>query len=132
MNPPPRRAPASPLAGLNAHIERVSSAAREPGPAGAERWPELRSARHFRETWARYSAEQVVQQASDRAPENAGPLNSHRLVLSTLGLMRELSPDYLRRFLAQADALLWLDQAQGRLKAAPGKGKAARAGRGKR
>ena len=34
----------------------------------------------------------------------------HRLMLRSLTLMRSLSPDYLGRFLAQMDALLWLDQ----------------------
>ncbi len=32
-------------------------------------------------------------------------------MLHTLSLMRQLSPDYLRGFLAQAETLLWLDQA---------------------
>lgn len=128
MNPTTRRPapPASPLAGLNAHIERASQAARPDGAPPDGRWPALRSAQRFRETWALLCAEDAVEQASERAPENAGPLNSHRLVLHTLGLMRELSPDYLRRFLVQADALLWLDQAQERLKAAGTKGKRTR------
>jgi len=61
--------------------------------------------------------------ATHRAPENAGPLNSHMLVLRTLGLMRELSPHYLRRFLSHTETLLWLEQAQGQLKqAVAGKG----------
>jgi hypothetical protein len=59
-----------------------------------------------------------VVQATHRAPENAGPLNSHMLVLRTLGLMRELSPHYLRRFLSHTETLLWLEQAQGQLKSA--------------
>ena len=78
---------------------------------------ELRSAQAFRETWSRICAENDVNQAAQRAPENAGPLNSHMLVLRTLSLMRELSPDYLRRFMAHADTLLWLEQAGTRLKA---------------
>lgn len=125
---PPARArapqkPATPLARLNQHIAGTTE------PPGAVR-PELRSAQAFRETWLRLSAEDEVAQAVQRAPENAGPLNSHMLVLRTLGLLRELSPDYLRRFLAQADTLLWLDQAGARLKAAPAA--KARAGRQKK
>lgn len=115
--------PATPLARLNQHIAGTTE------PPGAVR-PELRSAQAFRETWLRLSAEDEVAQAVQRAPENAGPLNSHMLVLRTLGLLRELSPDYLRRFLAQADTLLWLDQAGARLKAAPAA--KARAGRQKK
>jgi len=59
-----------------------------------------------------------VEQASQRAPDNAGPLNSHMLVLRTLGLMRELSPHYLRRFLSHTETLLWLDQVQAPTKTA--------------
>ena len=44
-----------------------------------------------------------------RTPDNAGPLNSHALVLRSLALMRELSPDYLQRFLAQLDTWMWLE-----------------------
>jgi hypothetical protein len=113
----------SPLAALNAHIARVSQAAAEGQRSSATPWPELRSAQRFRETWERLSAEETVVQATHRAPENAGPLNSHKLVLRTLGLMSELSPHYLRRFLAHTETLLWLDQAQAQLKpAAAGKG----------
>jgi hypothetical protein len=67
-----------------------------------------------------------VVQATHRAPENAGPLNSHMLVLRTLGLMRELSPHYLRRFLSHTETLLWLEQAQGQLKSAQSPAKSGR------
>jgi hypothetical protein len=118
--PPPTLRPASPLAELNAHLARVSEAARGPQAVGDPGpWPDLRSARRFRETWERLAAEMALDQASERAPENAGPLNAHMLVLKTLGLMRELSPDYLRRFLSHADALMWLDQSFGQIRSAP-------------
>jgi hypothetical protein len=32
-------------------------------------------------------------------------------VLRTLGLLRDLSPDYLRRFLSHVETLQWLEQA---------------------
>lgn len=117
--PPPR--PLTPLGRLNQHI---ASATQAPGSVAGR--PELRSAQAFRETWSRLCAEDEVVQAVQRGPENAGPLNSHMLVLRTLGLMRELSPDYLRRFMAHADTLLWLEQASAQLKQPPGKPKAAR------
>lgn len=122
----------SPLAGLNAHIQRASATARDGAATGGGPWPELRSAQRFRETWERIGAELRVQQARDRAPQNAGPLNPQRLMLDTLALMGGLSPHYLRRFLTHTETLLWLEQAQGQLKAPTGKGKAAKpAGRGK-
>ena len=71
---------------------------------------ELKSLRYFRSTWSRLSAEQQLAQALAQAPENAGPLNSHLLVLRALQLMQEVSPDYLQRFMSYADTLLWLEQ----------------------
>ena len=110
----------SPLAALNAHIERVSGVAAH----GHAPWPDLRSAQRFRETWERMGAERQVQQARERAPQNAGPLNPQRLMLETLARMGELSPHYLSRFLTHTETLLWLEQAQVALKAPAGKGKA--------
>lgn len=108
--------PASPLASLT---QRLSQPQLQPqqtsAPVSASISPprrtELKSTQRFRETWARVAADRQVQQALARAPDNAGPLNSHLLVLRSLGVMRELSPDYLRRFLAHVEALQWLDQA---------------------
>jgi hypothetical protein len=113
--------PRSPLAELNAHIGQVSGHARAGLPASGGPWPELRSAQRFRETWERIGAEVQVQQARERAPQNAGPLNPQRLMLETLARMSELSPHYLRRFLAHTETLLWLEQVQPR-KASPGNG----------
>jgi hypothetical protein len=77
--------------------------------------PELKSVRHFRNTWSKLSADRQVAKALGQGPQNAGPINSHRLVLASLALMREISPDYLNRFMCYADALLCLDQS-GQLK----------------
>jgi len=97
--------------------EAVSAPVRS--PAGR---PEMKSVTRFREGWSRLRAETRVTEALGRKPENAGPLNSHALLLRSLDLMRGLSPDYLRRFVTHVDALLWLDQAS--QKPAPAKGKA--------
>lgn len=72
---------------------------------------ELKSLRYFRDTWSKLSVDQSVTQALATGPSNAGPLNSHSLVLQSLQLMRDTAPDYLNRFMTYADALLWLDQA---------------------
>jgi hypothetical protein len=69
----------------------------------------LASVRRMGAVWARMATGQRVAQALEQGPENAGPLNSHRLMLRTLVLMQQLSPDYLHRFLSQADTLLWLE-----------------------
>jgi hypothetical protein len=72
---------------------------------------ELKSVRYFRESWAKLGVEQRVAQSFAKAPENAGPLNSHLLVLQALGRMRDDAPSYLQHFIAYADSLLWLQQA---------------------
>lgn len=80
------------------------------GPATAAAPPgELKAVQQFASTWARLRVDQQLQRSQARQPENAGPLNSQRLVLQTLQQLRQLSPDYLQHFMAHADALLWLD-----------------------
>lgn len=125
------RAALAPLAQLNQHIRTATQGHAQEGLAGpAQDATEIRSASRFRETWAKIDAEQQVTQAAGRAPENAGPLNSHTLVLRSLELMRTLSPDYLRRFLSQVETLLWLEQAEP--KRAAGAAKAGRSSRSKK
>ena len=94
---PPADNEASPLAQLNQSIRR------EPD--------ELESVRRFRRAWSSNHIHDKVEQAASRKPANAGPLNSHLLVLHSLAMLGELSDDYLRRFLVQVESLQWLDQA---------------------
>ena len=129
----------APLAQLNQYLQdaKRDSIAHRPGrdPGGSlvsdrAARSEMASVRRFRQTWSRMAAENQVDQATGRGPLNAGPLNSHMLVLRSLALMRKLSPDYLQRFLSHADTLLWLEQAS--QKSTPVKVKPARAGRQKK
>lgn len=109
----------SPLAQLNHYIaHHPGKNSRESlqkydtdGTDGTDGVFEMRSVRHFRVVWARIKAENQVRKALERGPANAGPLNSHMLVLRCLKLMQSLSPEYLRRFLLQMETLLWLEQA---------------------
>lgn len=87
---------------------------------------ELKSARRFSETWSKLQSESQVEQALQRSPENAGPFNPHMLMVRSLARMRDLSPDYLHRFMQHADALLWLDQAGARHNPIPNKTKPAK------
>jgi hypothetical protein len=126
------KAACAPLLHLNESIRAArrggDAAAGEPADAN-----ELASARRFRGSWDRHRSEQQVEQALARKPVQAGPLNSHVLVLQSLELMRELSPDYLRRFLAQVESLQWLEHSREVL--APvkqGKAKAAKAAKARR
>lgn len=99
------------LASLRALNQRLRALIQDPADEGA-RAAELRALRRFRRSWSRISAENQVRMALERGPEQAGPLNSHMLVLRSLELMRALSPDYLQRFLSRIDTLLWLEQAE--------------------
>lgn len=78
-----------------------------------DRPADLKSVRYFRRTWSRLKLDHRLSQAFIQAPQNAGPLNSHFLVVQALKRMRELSPEYLAQFLSYADALLWLEQQSG-------------------
>ncbi|MDX9843892.1 MAG: DUF2894 domain-containing protein [Aquabacterium sp.] len=100
---------AAPLTRLNRYIhDRTQAPDVDPEDGGNAN--DLKSVRGFSNVWTKIAADQQVAQAIDRGPDNAGPLNSHRLMLRSLALMRSLSPDYLGHFLAQMDTLLWLDQ----------------------
>lgn len=109
--------PAAPLASsalaqLNRDLSAQAQAHVDIARAGhGDSLSDLKSVRQFSEVWSRISAEQQLARALHRGPENAGPLNSHKLMLRSLSLMQSLSPDYLRRFLSQVDSLLWLEQA---------------------
>jgi hypothetical protein len=113
---PPAR---SGLAELLEHIARHAPAPDVAAPgamplSASASGPELKGVRFFNRTWTRLRAERRITQSLARVPENAGPLNSHQLVHRALVLMHELSPDYLNRFMAHVDGLLWLEQLQGR------------------
>jgi hypothetical protein len=71
---------------------------------------ELQTTQFFRDTWSKLSVGKRVTQELDNAPKNAGPINSHMLVLRSLATMRDISPDYLSRFTSYVDTLLSLDQ----------------------
>lgn len=75
-------------------------------PAG-----ELKVLQQFREDWAKRSTEKAVAKALEEAPEDAGPLNAHRLIVRALETMQDVSPEYLGRFVNYIESLLWLEQA---------------------
>jgi len=101
----------TPLAQLNLHVRAtVAARAEAPLPGETHDPEELASLKGFRRTWARGRTLEQVERALVRKPANAGPLNSHALVLQTLSLLRDLSPDYLRRFVAGVETLQWLER----------------------
>jgi hypothetical protein len=107
----------SPLRALVHRLSQYSADSRDASDALAQRAdatarPELKSVRKFRKTWSRLSTDKQLRQALDQAPRNAGPINSHMLVLRSLALMRDISPDYMNHFMSYADALLCLEQSE--------------------
>jgi hypothetical protein len=122
---PPRSEPDPACAGLaelNEYIRRATAARRQPSALGeTPQEDELASVRAFRQVWSSRRSGEQVEEAVSRKPANAGPLNSHALVLNALALMRELSPDYLRRFLTHVETLQWLEQAAGKYREKQGK-----------
>lgn len=126
------RAPAAAGGALGALLEHIAhqtdaaggaaeGAAGSAAPASAPA-AELKALRHFRSTWSRLSLERQLARALAQAPDNAGPLNSHFLVLQALIRMRDIAPQYLEGFIAHVDALWWLERAD------PGRAPAPRGG----
>lgn len=74
--------------------------------------PELKSVGRMRKTLSRLKVRQQVNQALAQPPEHAGPINSQMLVLRSLALMQDISPEYLHRFMSHVDALMTLEDAQ--------------------
>ncbi|CAM2154357.1 DUF2894 family protein [Pararobbsia alpina] len=75
--------------------------------------PEVEVLDYFREVWEKLNSENQWRQFSTQVPENAGPLNTEKLMLRTLSLMRDVSPEYARQFLAYVNALSWMDRVAG-------------------
>lgn len=84
---------------------------------------ELAALREARPTLARLRVERQLARAEARRPDNPGPLNSEHLILRALQQMQAAAPACLGAFVAQVEALIWLDEARG----AGGKGPAAAA-----
>jgi hypothetical protein len=79
-------------------------------PADRATYPDLPALADFRKLWSTLRADSQLQQSVAHIPTDAGPLNSAALASRAIALMRELSPEYLRAFLAYVDDLAWLEQ----------------------
>ena len=110
--PPPQIHPEalpSPLAKL---LQDMGPKTALQGSGRTTGWPsENPRIQAFKKQLSQLSVQKQVRQAMAQAPQNAGPINSHMLVLRSLGLMRDISPDYLNRFMAHVDTLLCLEEA---------------------
>ena len=104
---PEHEARPSPLVDLLAHLARHGAAGQR-GP-GASAPAELKAVSLYRGTWARLAVERRLSQSLAKVPDNAGPLNTQRLLHQAMTVMRDASPLYLQHFLSHAEALLWLN-----------------------
>lgn len=103
------------LASLLARLARDDREANLPAQAetGAAGEPSNSPAAHAlaeaRRAWSGVRARSQLQQSLQQTAEDAGPLNSSRLVHRMLARMQALSPGYLQHFVSYMDALAWLD-----------------------
>ena len=106
-NAAPDKTPANPPhSGLR---ELVADLAREVSPQSAA-YPDIPALADFRQLWSTLRADSQLQQSVTHATTDAGPLNSTALASRAIALMQQLSPAYLRAFLAYVDDLAWLEQ----------------------
>lgn len=75
-------------------------------------YPELPALEEVRRLWSDVRTRSQMRRSLAAPTEDAGPLNSSRLVHRALTRMRDVSPGYLRQFLAYADTLSWLETLQ--------------------
>lgn len=121
------------LRGLNQHLQTLATAdgSQSSAEAGTGERVAMKSVRAFQQTWSRIRTQDRLDAALRAGPENAGPLNSHMLMLRSLERMRAISPDYLQRFVSHVDTLLCLDNLSAR-PSGPAPAKPVRAGRSRK
>lgn len=108
----PRSETPSPLTALLKEISACAQTSRDRTASHAlDRQSDSPQVQQLRQKLHHIGVQKQVRQALAQAPQNAGPINSHMLVLRALGLMRDISPDYLHRFMGYVDTLLCLDEA---------------------
>lgn len=75
---------------------------------------EMDTLRDLRRIWSGVRNRSQLRQSLEQTAEDAGPLNSSRLVHRMLSFMGRQSPGYLEHFLSYADTLSWLERMQDR------------------
>lgn len=103
-------ATAGPLAEVTARLAGI--ALQRHGTTSSGQAEEMAMLGELRRLWAQVRSESQLRRSLQDLPEDAGPLNSGKLVHRALNLMGELSPQYLRHFLAHLDTLAWIAQVE--------------------
>ena len=91
----------------------------------------LKASREMQISQQRHSIVKRVELAIQQGPESPGPLNPQMLAIKALTSMRDLSPQYLSRYINYLDALFWLERAAERTAPAKATGKPKKAVRRK-
>ena len=71
---------------------------------------ELHSLRKFRQAIQYHDVDQLLSRAIDERPPNPGPHNPQMLAVKALTELRDLSPQYARRFTQYLETMLWLEK----------------------
>jgi hypothetical protein len=71
---------------------------------------EIRSLQRFKDTMVRLHSDRLVTRAIHDLPENSGPHNSQMLATGSLSALRQISPNYLNRFVSHIGALIFLKE----------------------
>jgi DNA-binding transcriptional regulator YbjK len=95
----------------NKVIRSISNSLAQQPSDRNEHTGELNSFRLIKQTWAKFHSDRLVSISNDACPENSGHLNSQMLVTRSLSIMRDISANYLNRFVLYIDTLLWLERA---------------------
>lgn len=82
----------------------------QPAPKDTQNPPPLRALLLLQRRRAQQQKELQVAAALSSRPDSPGPLNPQMLAIKSLSLMQQLSPHYLRRFIAYVETLATLDR----------------------
>lgn len=76
---------------------------------------ELLSTKKYLESIKRSNIDKAIDLAINATPKNPGPHNPQMLAIKSLSKIRNLSPQYARRFAAYIETLLWLEISSAKL-----------------
>lgn len=94
----------------NGPLRELAEQLTREAPGDRAAYPELPALAEVRQLWSALRTDSQLRHSVAHTPTDAGPLNSTALASRAIALMRELSPGYLRAFLAYIDDLAWLEQ----------------------
>ena len=95
---------------LAAAVYSVDALAEQDQEVAATGQKPLKASQKMQVFQQRRAIERRVEIAIQQGPESPGPLNPQMLALKSLTAMRDLSPQYLNRYVNYLDALFWIER----------------------